>query len=62
MKALGIDLVHFGLVVTLNLMIGLITPPVGIVMFVVMHLTRLSLEAFMREVWPFLVALIVCCS
>ena len=41
-KALGIDLVHFGLVVTLNLMIGLITPPVGLVMFVVMHLTKLS--------------------
>ncbi len=58
-KALGIDLVHFGLVVTLNLMIGLITPPVGMVMFVVMHLTKLSLEAFTREVWPFLVALIV---
>ena len=58
-KALGIDLVHFGLVVTLNLMIGLITPPVGMVMFVVMHLTKLSLEEFTREVWPFLVALIV---
>ena len=57
-KALGIDLVHFGLVVTLNLMIGLITPPVGLVMFVVMHLTRLSLEEFVREVWPFLLALI----
>ena len=57
-KALGIDLVHFGLVVTLNLMIGLITPPVGLVMFVVMHLTKLSLEQFVREIWPFLLALI----
>jgi tripartite ATP-independent transporter DctM subunit len=58
-KALGIDLVHFGLVVTLNLMIGLITPPVGIVMFVVMQMTGLTLEEFTRESWPFLVALIL---
>jgi C4-dicarboxylate transporter DctM subunit len=58
-KALGIDFVHFGLVVTLNLMIGLITPPVGIVMFVVMQMTGITLEEFTRESWPFLVALIL---
>jgi tripartite ATP-independent transporter DctM subunit len=58
-KALGIDLVHFGLVVTLNLMIGLITPPVGIVMFVVMQMTGITLEEFTRESWPFLVALML---
>jgi C4-dicarboxylate transporter DctM subunit len=57
-NALGIDLVHFGLVVTLNLMIGLVTPPVGLVMFVVMHITGLSIEAFTRALWPFLLALI----
>jgi tripartite ATP-independent transporter DctM subunit len=57
-KALGIDLVHFGLVVTLNLMIGLITPPVGLVMFVVMHITRLGLHEFARAIWPFLAALL----
>lgn len=57
-KALGIDPIHFGLVVTLNLMIGLITPPVGLVMYVVMQMTRLSLHAFMREAWPFILALL----
>jgi C4-dicarboxylate transporter DctM subunit len=58
-KVLGVDLVHFGLVVTLNLMIGLITPPVGIVMFVVMQMTGITLEEFTRESWPFLLALIL---
>jgi TRAP-type C4-dicarboxylate transport system permease large subunit len=58
-KALAIDPVHFGLVVTLNLMIGLVTPPVGMVMFVVMHMTKLSLEEFVREAWPFLLALLL---
>jgi tripartite ATP-independent transporter DctM subunit len=57
-KSLGIDVVHFGLVVTLNLMIGLVTPPVGLVMFVVMHITGLSLQAFVRALWPFLLALL----
>jgi tripartite ATP-independent transporter DctM subunit len=57
-KSLGIDLVHFGLVVTLNLMIGLVTPPVGLVMFVVMHITGLKLETFVRALWPFLLALL----
>ena len=56
--ALGIDLVHFGLVITLNLMIGLVTPPVGLVMFVVMQITGLKLEAFVRALWPFLLALV----
>jgi tripartite ATP-independent transporter DctM subunit len=57
-QSLGIDIVHFGLVVTLNLMIGLVTPPVGLVMFVVMHITGLKLEEFARALWPFLVALL----
>jgi tripartite ATP-independent transporter DctM subunit len=57
-SALGIDLIHFGLVVTLNLMIGLVTPPVGLVMFVVMQITGLKLEEFMRALWPFLLALV----
>jgi C4-dicarboxylate transporter DctM subunit len=56
--ALGIDVVHFGLVVTLNLMIGLVTPPVGLVMFVVMQITGLKIEEFLRALWPFLLALL----
>jgi len=58
-NSLGIDLVHFGLVVTLNLMIGLVTPPVGLVMFVVMQITGLRIEEFLRALWPFLLALLV---
>jgi tripartite ATP-independent transporter DctM subunit len=58
-QALGIDLVHFGVVVTLNLMIGLITPPIGLVMFTVMEITKVPLERFAREIWPFFVALVL---
>jgi tripartite ATP-independent transporter DctM subunit len=55
--AAGIDPVHFGVVMTLTLMLGLIHPPVGIVMFVIMSITGISVEEFTREVWPFLLAL-----
>ena len=58
-QALGIDLTHFGAIVTLNLMIGLITPPIGLVMFTIMDITKLPLDRFTREIWPFLVALIL---
>ena len=58
-QALGIDLVHFGVVVTLNLMIGLITPPIGLVMFTVMEITKVPIESFARAIWPFFVALVL---
>jgi C4-dicarboxylate transporter DctM subunit len=58
-QALGIDLVHFGVIVTLNLMIGLITPPIGLVMFTVMQITRIPIEIFARAIWPFFVALVM---
>ncbi len=58
-QALGIDLVHFGVIVTLNLMIGLITPPIGLVMFTVMQITRIPIETFARAIWPFFVALVM---
>ena len=58
-QQLGIDPVHFGVVVTLNLMIGLITPPVGMVMFVIIGLTNISIERFARAVLPFLGALVL---
>jgi tripartite ATP-independent transporter DctM subunit len=57
-QSVGIDLIHFGVVVTLNLMIGLITPPVGTIMFIMMTVSRLPMEAFVRELWPMFVALI----
>lgn len=57
-QALGIDMVHFGLVVVLNLMIGLITPPYGILLFVVANFTKASMASIVRDLVPFLVVLI----
>jgi tripartite ATP-independent transporter DctM subunit len=51
---LGIDPVHFGLVMILNLMIGLLTPPVGMVLFVLQKVARVSFEATVRAVLPWL--------
>jgi TRAP-type C4-dicarboxylate transport system permease large subunit len=56
---LGIDPVHFGLVLVLNLMIGLLTPPVGMVLFILQKVSRLSFEATMRAVLPWLIPLLV---
>lgn len=55
----GIDPVHFGVVYTVNSMIGTITPPVGMIMYVVCTLGKVSILEFTREVWPFLIALII---
>jgi len=54
----GIDLVHFGVVFVLNIMIGAITPPVGTIMYVVLALSHISMAEFAREVWPFVIALV----
>ncbi len=51
---LGIDPVHFGLVLVLNLMIGLLTPPVGMVLFVLQKVSKLSFEQTVRAVVPWL--------
>jgi TRAP-type C4-dicarboxylate transport system permease large subunit len=51
--SLGIHPIHFGVVVIVNLMIGLITPPVGLVLYVTCNVARISLEELLREVWPF---------
>jgi tripartite ATP-independent transporter DctM subunit len=59
MKSLGVDLVHFGLVMVLNLMIGVATPPVGMCLFVVSGATGIKLERLMREVIPWVMPLIV---
>jgi tripartite ATP-independent transporter DctM subunit len=57
-RALGIDLVHFGVVIILNMMIGLCTPPYGMLLFTVSGLTGTPLGAVIREVLPFLWVLI----
>ena len=57
-KALGIDLVHFGIVSVVNIMIGLITPPYGLLLFIMTNIGKVSLGALVREVMPFLYALL----
>jgi len=56
-KLLGIDLVHFGVLVVLNMMIGLITPPFGMLLFVTKALTGIPIGEINREGWPFLAML-----
>jgi len=55
-KALGIDLVHFGVVVVVNIMIGLLTPPYGLLLFVIANMTKQPLGAIVREAAPFIIA------
>jgi TRAP-type C4-dicarboxylate transport system permease large subunit len=57
-NALGIDLVHFGVLVVLNMMIGLIHPPFGMLLFVIKALTGIPIGEMMREGWLFLVLLL----
>jgi tripartite ATP-independent transporter DctM subunit len=59
MKMLGVDLVHFGVVMVLNLMIGVATPPVGMCLFVVSEANNIKLERLMREVIPWVMPLII---
>ncbi|MDH8677344.1 TRAP transporter large permease [Fusibacter bizertensis] len=59
-KAFGIDLVHFGLVVTLNMMIGLSTPPFGMLLFITAGISGTSLKAVMKEImWPIIAMLAI---
>lgn len=57
-KHVHIDPVHFGLVVVLNLMIGLLTPPVGYLLFMSAEMAEVSIDAVIREVTPLLIALL----
>ena len=58
-KAAGIDLVHFGIVVNVNIMIGGLTPPFGSMMFTCVSITGCKMGEFIREVQPFILALII---
>ena len=58
-KEAGIDPVYFGVVFIINNSIGLITPPVGIVLNVVCGVSNISMEDIIKGVWPFLVAELV---
>ena len=56
--ALGIDPVHFGVMAVLNIMIGLVTPPYGLLLFMMMKIANVSFSELMAEVWPYLLVMI----
>ncbi len=57
--ALGIDLVHLGVILVFALAIGQITPPVGMTLFIVMDITRLPMSTIVHAITPYLIAMIV---
>ena len=58
-NAAGIDLVHFGVVIVLNMMIGLSTPPFGMLLFIVSGISDTPLQTIIKEIFPMLLVLIV---
>ncbi len=58
-KPLGIDLVHFGVVMVLNLMIGQVTPPFGVCLFIISDVAKIKLDKLYRSILPFLIPLII---
>lgn len=59
LKPFGVDPVHFGIIMTLNLAVGFITPPVAANLFVASGLTGVPLEDICKKIWPFIVALLL---
>ncbi len=59
LEALHIDLVHFGIVLTTNLAIGMVTPPFGLTLFTSARVLSANLKDTISEVWPFLLSMIV---
>jgi C4-dicarboxylate transporter DctM subunit len=57
-KALGIDPVHFGVVAVLNIMIGLVTPPYGLLLFMMTRIANVSMGELLREATPFLLVML----
>ncbi|SMH29040.1 TRAP transporter large permease [Mesorhizobium australicum] len=57
-QALGIDMVHFGVMVVLNIMLGLITPPYGLLLFIMTRIAEVPLRDIVRDTIPFLFAMI----
>lgn len=59
-RALGIDMIHFGLVVTFNMMVGLSTPPFGMLLFITSGISGTPLKGVMKEIiWPLTVMILV---
>jgi tripartite ATP-independent transporter DctM subunit len=58
-QSFGINELHFGIVMILNLMIGMLTPPMGGLMFVTCKIAEVSMKEFVKVVWPFIVWLVI---
>ena len=58
-KSFGIDEIHFGVVMILNLMIGMLSPPMGQLLFITCKVAELKLTELLKEVWPFIIGLII---
>jgi C4-dicarboxylate transporter, DctM subunit len=56
-KALGIDMVHFGIMSVLNIMLGLVTPPYGLLLFIMTRIAEVPLWDIVRDILPFLMAM-----
>lgn len=59
MESIGVDPIHFGVVMVLNIMIGGITPPIGMLLFITSRIANLQLERLMRSILPFIIPLVV---
>jgi len=57
--SIGVDPIHFGVILVLNLMIGLVTPPVGLCLYVVSGVARVPIPEIVREIWPYFIGLII---
>lgn len=58
-QALGIDLVHFGVVCVVNIMLGLVTPPYGLLLFIMVRIAKVPLRDIVSDVLPFLYTMIL---
>jgi len=58
-RSVNLDMVHFGVVVVINLMIGQVTPPFGVCLFIISDVGKIKLDALFKAILPFLIPLIV---
>jgi len=59
-QALGIDMVHFGVMVVVNIMIGLVTPPYGLLLFIMTNISGAPVKDIIRDALPFLFWMVIC--
>jgi C4-dicarboxylate transporter DctM subunit len=59
-QALGIDMVHFGVVVVMNTMLGLVTPPYGLLLFIMTNISGCPVRDIIREALPYIAVMILC--